>query len=730
MESYWAVDRMNGWNSEQLRICASAFCCALIIASAGTAPAGDLSIVPLLNGERSDSLNLWGGPLGQGSIGATGGFTKQSSVFRTGTGAYRANLGSADSFEFFQTFSSALTGTEARRQDRDLTQYQMLEGWVRNDAGNPLTFSLELKDYRDGVGGHVAKRSYTIPGGGVWTKIEAPLNLANGWNVTGSPDLKRTYALGFLVDENMGPLNGSLYLDDFNLIENGPSIDAATAPIQTIVERVAKRQFMGLWAARNKTSGLIPNSSDNVAIGALNTTTGVVWNLPSAIRRGWVAQADADIYMGQLVNALNTNRNQTTFLPTRFLDLLTAAPVTDHEESSIDAAFIALALHNYKSQAATPVALRDSISTLESRFDFSAFTTPGAFRQAFFQPTGQFGCCTYSGYTHENKVIALAAQLADAVPLANEWNKDTGRALAHLVDPNQNHLVYSFGTEYRAPFAQALVNLFVDTSNRGADNYPIRSLARNPWQNFVRYEAEVAAKLDQLGRENFFQPDAGAGAGTYQPWNLYNNFGQPNLFQPWSVTLALMAGAPGSEDALRFLLDNGLGNGLDGPQGLADSAQWGTGAANPTDVPSWADNWNMTLSTMALMEFLESSDRASLFFANLPEVKAALDTVFVAGDYTGNGVVDSADYGYWRSTFGSRQSLAADGNNDGIIDAADYVFWRKIESTANGGGQATVPEPSAIGLIVCATIVGVFGQGRSKAFSQFKNRSGRSKKKL
>src|SRR5215471_4078384 len=90
----------------------------------------------------------------------------------------------------------------------------------------------------------------------------------------------------------------------------------------------SKRQFMGLWAARNKTSGLIPNSSDNIALGALNTTTGVVWNLPSAIRRGWVTQSDADAYMTQLVSTLNHNRNQTTYLPTRFLDLVTGAPVT------------------------------------------------------------------------------------------------------------------------------------------------------------------------------------------------------------------------------------------------------------------------------------------------------------------------------------------------------------------------------------------------------------------
>jgi hypothetical protein len=674
-----------------------------LFACSGLARGGDLSVVPLFNGERSDSLNLWGGPLNRGSTDA---LVKQSSIVRTGTGAYRVDLGNAEPFEFFFTSSSALTGSQAYRQDRDLTQYQLLEGWIRNDAGNPFTLTLEVKDYRDSLA-HRARRSYTIPSGGVWTRIEAPLDLGSGWLVDGTPDLTRTYIVAFGVEESMGQLNGSLYLDDFHLIENGPSIDVATAPIETIVERLARRQFMGLWAARNKNSGLIPNSSDNVAIGALNTTTGVVWNLPSAIRRGWVTQADADAYMNQLVATLHSNRDQTTYLPTRFLDLANGNPVTDHEESSIDAAFIALALHHYKSQPGTPAELRDAIDTLQNRFNFAAFATTGAFRQAYFQPTGEFGCCTYSGYTNEHKVIALAAELSEAfhVSLASQWNKDTGRTLAHLVDPNQNHLVYSFGTDYRAPFAQALLNLFIDTSERGADNYPVRSLARNPWMNFVRYETEVAAKLQQLGRDYFMQPDAGQGAAGYQPYNLYNNFGQPNLFMPWSVALVLMAGVEGAEDALRFLLDNGLGNGLDGPLGLADSAQWVAGAANPTSVPSFADNWNMTLSLMALMEFLDGPDRASRFFANLPEVKAALDTVFLVGDYNGNGVVDVNDRTYWRSSMGSRTLLASDGNNNGAVDAADYVVWRKAVSTGGSGSSAAVPEPTALLLAAVAILL-------------------------
>ena len=162
-------------------------------------------------------------------------------------------------------------------------------------------------------------------------------------------------------------------------------------------------------------------------------------------------------------------------------------------------------------------------------------------------------------------------------------------------------------------------------------------------------------------------------------------------------------GHPAPRRPCDFSLDNGLGNGLDGPQGLADSAQWVTGAANPTGVPSFADNWNITLVHDGLLEYLEGPDRTSLFFANLPEVKAALDTVFVAGDYTGNGIVDAADYSYWRSTFGSINLLAADGNNDGVVNAADYVVWRKHWSAPGIGSTVDVPEPASAALVVVIT---------------------------
>ena len=351
------------------------------------------------------------------------------------------------------------------------------------------------------------------------------------------------------------------------------------------------------------------------------------------------------------------------------------------------------ALHNYKSQPGANPATAAAIDTLQNRFDFASFMTTGAARQAFFEPTNQFGCCTYSGYTSEHKVIALAAEVSDSfhVPLASQWNKDTGRTLASLVDPQQNHLVYSFGTDYRAPFVQALLNLFVDTSDRGADNYPTRSLVRNPWLNYVRYEAEVAAKLDAAWPSEFYAARCRCWRRDLSALELVQQLWPAELISTVEHRIHAAGGRTCAEEALRFLLDNGLGQGLDGPLGLADSAQWATGAAEPTLVPSFADNWNVSLSLMAMLEYLDDADRASKFFATLPEVKAALDTVFVAGDYSGDGVVNAADYNLWRNSLGSRTALAADGNSNGVIDAGDYTIWRDHLP----GAAAAIPEPTA-----------------------------------
>jgi hypothetical protein len=262
-----------------------------------------------------------------------------------------------------------------------------------------------------------------------------------------------------------------------------------------------------------------------------------------------------------------------------------------------------------------------------------------------------------------------------------------------LVNADDAHLVHS-SSSFRAPFEQALLNLFVDTSQRGVDNYPTRSLATNPWQNYLRYERETAAKLVELGRDDFFQPDAGnGGTGGYQQYSLYNNFGQANLFMPWSVALALLAGAPGADDALRTLMDQPL---LNGPLGLADTARWNTGAPGPMNVPAWQDNWNMALSTMALLEFLDGPESSSRFFASLSPIDAALDTVFRDGDLTGNGITDIADLDIWKAGFGDPAGATpalGDADGDGDVDGSDFLRWQRGLGVGAAPGLA-VPEPT------------------------------------
>jgi hypothetical protein len=119
---------------------------------------------------------------------------------------------------------------------------------------------------------------------------------------------------------------------------------------------------------------------------------------------------------------------------------------------------------------------------------------------------------------------------------------------------------------------------------------------------------------------------------------------------------------------------------LNGPLGMADSARWNTGAAGPTNVPAWQDNWNVALSTMALLEYLDGADSASRFFASLPQIEAALDTVFLDGDLDGNGVTDHLDLQIWKGGFGLGAGATpnlGDADGDGRVDGDDFLRWQR-----------------------------------------------------
>jgi hypothetical protein len=68
----------------------------------------------------------------------------------------------------------------------------------------------------------------------------------------------------------------------------------------------------------------------------------------------------------------------------------------------------------------------------------------------------------------------------------------------------------------------------------------------------------------------------------------------------------------------------------------------------------------------------------------LTEAVFALPEAGIGGDYSGDGVIDIADYTVWRDSVGSI-NLEADGNGDGTIDIEDYVVWKGNHAAEAGG---------------------------------------------
>jgi hypothetical protein len=426
---------------------------------------------------------------------------------------------------------------------------------------------------------------------------------------------------------------GQVFVDDVTTTESGKPVNVDSAPLSVLAERIARRQWDGLWAAQGREHRLIANNSYQVTDAGLNTTSIVLWMLPDAARRHWVSQSEADQYVVALLRSINRLLDRAAYVPPRNVDWVTMKPSLLPEESSVDAAFLALALHQYKSLPTTSPALRRDIHDAENRFDFAAFSCPVGWRMAYRYATPQcpagFTNNTYDGYTNEGNLISLAAHLSDRhhVPIETHWNRTTNRVCTSLASLGRSPIVHTM-PEFRSPFTQAIWNLFVDVRGRGVDCYPDGRLAVNPWHNFVCYEQHVMAHLASAGRARLLQPDAGDDGtlNCYRQFSVYDDFGQNDLFMPWSASLALLAGVKGSEEGFRFLLQHRL----DGPLGMADSARWETGAAEPHSITTRHDFWSTGLSTMALLEWLGEESRSSKSFADLPDVRAALDRVFPA----------------------------------------------------------------------------------------------------
>jgi hypothetical protein len=83
----------------------------------------------------------------------------------------------------------------------------------------------------------------------------------------------------------------------------------------------------------------------------------------------------------------------------------------------------------------------------------------------------------------------------------------------------------------------------------------------------------------------------------------------------------------------------------------------------------------------------------------------------VPGDFTGDGVVDAADYTVWRDNLGTADESSLGGNGDGArgVGQGDYALWQAnfgVGAASANPGQA--PEPTALALVLgAATALGI-----------------------
>jgi hypothetical protein len=86
------------------------------------------------------------------------------------------------------------------------------------------------------------------------------------------------------------------------------------------------------------------------------------------------------------------------------------------------------------------------------------------------------------------------------------------------------------------------------------------------------------------------------------------------------------------------------------------------------------------------------------------------------GDVNLDGVVDLEDFDAIRAEFLTTGMTRADVNHDMVVDFTDFGIWKtNFEPLAAAGGQAGVPEPGALGLLLLAAVMGACWSMKSKA---------------
>jgi hypothetical protein len=135
---------------------------------------------------------------------------------------------------------------------------------------------------------------------------------------------------------------------------------------------------------------------------------------------------------------------------------------------------------------------------------------------------------------------------------------------------------------------------------------------------------------------------------------------------------------------------------------------------------------NLSGSNLTTAKYWDNTNwtRAYYYTDNVPDWHPAMDQTWqdtvgilallpgtlppVPGDYNLDGIVDAADYTFWRDTMGEEVTprSGADGDADGYIGLHDYGVWASNFgwSVEGESGADAIPEPTTLLLTLLALV--------------------------
>ncbi len=100
-------------------------------------------------------------------------------------------------------------------------------------------------------------------------------------------------------------------------------------------------------------------------------------------------------------------------------------------------------------------------------------------------------------------------------------------------------------------------------------------------------------------------------------------------------------------------------------------------------------------------------------------------SIFIPGDVNGDGFVNDFDFGVIRDhLFTNGARAQGDLNSDGLVDLRDFRAWKTAAGAGAGAGaffDASVPEPTSIGLVFVSIVCGLSTRRNRREVSSLRN---------